>query len=161
MFRNIKIVVGIFAAAVFASCSQSEGNFAGWEYAPDMYYAKGPEAFRMLAKDTADMYKHMWNPVKNTIARGKLDYYFPYENTIADYERAKKEVMCPDKVPATLVNIQEGKRLFDINCIVCHGPLGKADGTIVKDDRNDPAQQADVLDTVRYWFNQFMAWFIK
>lgn len=37
----------------------------------------------------------------------------------------------------------------------------RADGTIVKDDRNDPAQQADVLDTVRYWFNQFMGWFIK
>jgi phage terminase large subunit len=37
----------------------------------------------------------------------------------------------------------------------------RADGTIVKDDRNDPTQQADVLDTLRYWFNQFMGWFIK
>jgi hypothetical protein len=37
----------------------------------------------------------------------------------------------------------------------------RADGTIVKDNRNDPAQQADVLDTVRYWINQFMSWFIK
>lgn len=37
----------------------------------------------------------------------------------------------------------------------------RADGTIVKDDRNDPAQQADVLDTVRYWINQFMGWFVK
>ncbi|MDF2381335.1 PBSX family phage terminase large subunit [Nostoc ellipsosporum NOK] len=37
----------------------------------------------------------------------------------------------------------------------------RADGTIVKDDRNDPAQQADVLDTVRYWCNQFMPWYIK
>lgn len=37
----------------------------------------------------------------------------------------------------------------------------RADGTIVKDDRNDPSQQADVLDTIRYWCNQFMPWFIK
>lgn len=37
----------------------------------------------------------------------------------------------------------------------------RADGTIVKDNRNDPAQQADVLDTVRYWINQFMGWFVK
>lgn len=37
----------------------------------------------------------------------------------------------------------------------------RADGTIVKDDRNDPTQQADVLDTIRYWFNQFMGWYLK
>lgn len=37
----------------------------------------------------------------------------------------------------------------------------RADGTIVKDDRNDPAQQADVLDSVRYWFNKFMGWFVR
>jgi PBSX family phage terminase large subunit len=32
----------------------------------------------------------------------------------------------------------------------------RADGTIVKDDRNDPAQQADALDTFRYFCNTFM-----
>ena len=37
----------------------------------------------------------------------------------------------------------------------------RADGTIIKDNRDDPTQQADVLDTVRYWINQFMGWFIK
>jgi phage terminase large subunit len=36
-----------------------------------------------------------------------------------------------------------------------------ADGTIEKKNRKDPAQQADVLDTTRYWFNMFMGWFIK
>ena len=36
-----------------------------------------------------------------------------------------------------------------------------AEGKIQKDDRKDPAQQADVLDTVRYWINMFMGWFIK
>lgn len=35
----------------------------------------------------------------------------------------------------------------------------RADGTIVKEDRNDPAQQADALDTFRYFCNKFMAWF--
>jgi len=37
----------------------------------------------------------------------------------------------------------------------------RADGTIVKNDRNDPAQQADVLDTGRYWFNMFMGKFAE
>ncbi len=37
----------------------------------------------------------------------------------------------------------------------------RADGTIVKDNRDDPTQQADVLDTVRYWCNQLMSWYVK
>lgn len=37
----------------------------------------------------------------------------------------------------------------------------RADGKILKEDRDDPAQQADTLDTVRYWCNQFMGWFVK
>jgi hypothetical protein len=43
----------------------------------------------------------------------------------------------------------------------CENVKTRADGTIVKDDRNDPAQQADCLDTGRYWFNQFMGWYVK
>ncbi|HET6255848.1 MAG TPA: phage terminase large subunit [Puia sp.] len=35
----------------------------------------------------------------------------------------------------------------------------RADGTIVKEDRNDPAQQSDALDTFRYFCNNFMDWF--
>lgn len=35
------------------------------------------------------------------------------------------------------------------------------DGTIKKKDRNDPAQQADALDTWRYFLNTFMSDFIK
>lgn len=36
-----------------------------------------------------------------------------------------------------------------------------ADGKIKKGDRNDPRQQADALDTFRYWCNTFMAQFVK
>lgn len=36
-----------------------------------------------------------------------------------------------------------------------------ADGSIEKRNRKDPAQQADVLDTIRYWCNMFMGWYAK
>jgi PBSX family phage terminase large subunit len=35
----------------------------------------------------------------------------------------------------------------------------RADGTIIKENRDDPAQQSDVLDTFRYFCNNFMDWF--
>lgn len=34
-------------------------------------------------------------------------------------------------------------------------------GKIVKTDRSDPTQQADALDTARYWFNQHLKHFVK
>lgn len=39
--------------------------------------------------------------------------------------------------------------------------LMNPDGTIVKVDRTDPAQQADALDCFRYWCDAFMKHFIK
>ncbi len=135
MTQKVTFYLVILAAAAFASCTQASGNFPGWEYAPDMYYGKGPEAYRMLEKDADNNYKRMWLPVKNTIARGKLAYVFPYANDTTGYAEAKKEFKCPENIPATQENIQEGKRLFDINCIVCHGPQGKGDGTIVKAEK--------------------------
>lgn len=35
----------------------------------------------------------------------------------------------------------------------------RADGTILKDDRDNPAQQADSLDGFRYFCNMFLGWF--
>lgn len=54
--------------------------------------------------------------------------------------------VCPVKAKAFIYDAENVKK--------------RADGTIVKDNRNDPAQQADVLDTVRYWCNQFLGWFV-
>lgn len=43
----------------------------------------------------------------------------------------------------------------------CENVKSLADGTIEKKNRKDPAQQADVLDTIRYFINQFLGWFAK
>ncbi|HZF99721.1 MAG TPA: phage terminase large subunit [Chitinophagales bacterium] len=43
----------------------------------------------------------------------------------------------------------------------CENVQALADGTILKENRKDPAQQADALDTVRYWINRYMKGFEK
>jgi hypothetical protein len=35
------------------------------------------------------------------------------------------------------------------------------DGTIKKGDRENPEQQADSLDTFRYYLNRYFKWFLK
>ena len=73
----------------------------------------------------------------------KLDKNQTLVNTIWKYYRIQ---ICPEKGKPAIFDAENVKK--------------RADGSIVKDDRDDPAQQADVLDTLRYWFNQFMGWFI-
>lgn len=41
----------------------------------------------------------------------------------------------------------------------CMNVKKRADGTILKDNRDDPTQQADALDTLRYFINNFLNWF--
>ncbi len=43
----------------------------------------------------------------------------------------------------------------------CQNVKMLADGSIQKGDRTDPTQQADALDTLRYFCNTFLAWFIQ
>lgn len=58
--------------------------------------------------------------------------------------------------PVEICPVKAIPAIFD-----CENVKKRADGTILKTNRDDPAQQADVLDTLRYWFNQFMGWFVN
>lgn len=46
--------------------------------------------------------------------------------------------------------------IFDLKNVRVH-----PDGSIIKDNRKDPTQQADCLDTFRYYLNAFFGWFLK
>ncbi|MCS6905655.1 MAG: cytochrome c [Bacteroidia bacterium] len=99
------------------------------EYAPQMYRSKPLEPYQQTEynpyfKDG----KNMQDPVAGTIARGKSDYYYPYEPTPEGYERAGKELKNP--IPFTKENVEEGKRLYGIYCKHCHGTNGAGDGPV-------------------------------
>jgi mono/diheme cytochrome c family protein len=75
-------------------------------------------------------------PVKGTIPRGINHLVYPHPNTYEGYETAGKELKNP--IPLTPENLAEGKRLFEIFCVHCHGPEGKGDGTIVQNGKFPP-----------------------
>ena len=57
------------------------------------------------------------------------------------------------------VKIQESKAkglIYDLKNVKI-----SEDGKIEKSNRSDKAQQADALDTFRYWCNSFMGWYLK
>lgn len=151
--HTIKLFLSGLAIIAMAACGD-DPNDPGTEYAPDMYVSKGYEPYSQLQDQVRAVKdengkewlinkdgKNMRLPVKGTIARGQMDYYFPYDNTNDGYEKAGVELKNP--LAASEENLAEGKRVYEINCTPCHGKDGKADGTIVNDNKYPPPPSYD------------------
>ncbi len=77
--------------------------------------------------------KHLVEPVAGTVPRGKAEYVYPFPNTNEGYEEAGKKLKNP--LPKTPENLAEGKRLYELYCIHCHGEKGNGQGTIVQAEK--------------------------
>lgn len=145
---SIAILVSI-SIAIFASCSAG-GNNPGMEYAPNMYHSFAYEPLTQEANKPNTINANGMNmrlPAENTIARGQLD--FATYNLVKSAEGYEAASSLTNPAPATIYNLAEGKRLFNINCTPCHGEDGQGNGTIVADGKfpKVPAY-ADRLPTI-------------
>lgn len=115
------IVSGI---TLMTSCSKDPKK-AGLEYMPDMYRSPSYEVYspNPLFKDSMSMRL----PVEGTIPTNFV--FFDYPNTTDGYEAASRDVKNP--LESNPENLAEGKRLFEIFCVHCHGSKGQGDGSIV------------------------------
>ncbi len=130
-----KIVLLMIGAGIILSvisCTQDPKK-PGYEYMPDMYRSPSYETNspNPLFADSMTSRK----PVAGTVSRGH-DFPFAYQNTIDAYEVAGKELHSP--IEKSAANLGEGKRLFEIYCIHCHGSEGKGDGTMVQNGKFPP-----------------------
>lgn len=145
---SIAILVSI-SIAIFASCSAG-GNNPGMEYAPNMYHSFAYEPLTQEANKPNTINANGMNmrlPAENTIARGQLD--FATYNLVKSAEGYEAASSLTNPASATIYNLAEGKRLFNINCTPCHGEDGQGNGTIVADGKfpKVPAY-ADRLPTI-------------
>ncbi len=122
---------------LWACSSPERTRDTGIEYAPQMYHSIPLEPYSQLAYNPyLPKGMNAQAPVEGTVARGKMDYYYPYPNTPEGYEQAGKELKNP--LPYTIENIKEGKRLYMHFCVYCHGPKGMADGILVQKGKFPP-----------------------
>lgn len=124
--------VGMVSLAVLVSACTSRGNNPGWEYAPDMVYSKGYEAYSQGDSNVINPYgMNMREPVKGTVAIGKEDYFFPFENSGEGYEASAAATY-----PANFEDKNgRGKYMYNIYCTPCHGVSGTNDGEVFKPNR--------------------------
>jgi len=123
----------ISMAVVFISCKDKRDT--GSAYMPDMAYSRAYETYaaRDSAIFTADPndagHKIFYNnlPPAGTIKRGEL---FPFTLPM-DSVGYKMSAEVKNPLPSlTGKELEEAGRLFNINCAVCHGAKGVADGPL-------------------------------
>lgn len=134
-----KFTVAIAAIVSISSCKE-EGGLAP-EYMPDMYRSPSIETYvdygevrGELTNEEMVNKSNALEPVKGTIARGYMPY--AYENSPEGYELAGQNLKNPIPYSEDVVN--DGKELFGMFCVHCHGDKGQGDGTLVQRDKFPP-----------------------
>ncbi len=131
------IMVGFIA--IMASCNDPQSP--GYTYFPDMAYTT---AFKTYTENpNFDDSTSARLPVKGTIPRGMLpdnvensmNYLYGHYTTGTEAERAEAGNKISNPLPLTEEILAEGKRLYNINCAICHGSKGEGDGFIVENEK--------------------------
>ena len=119
MRKYIKFNIALLVLATIVSCSDKRER--QYQYMPDMYVAVPYEAD---AEKGNTGFSSNLKPVNGTIARGNVPY--EYEDTNADYEKAKSELSSP--LVQDEVSLEKGKKMYTIYCVSCHGKKGDGNG---------------------------------
>ena len=143
------LMLTLVVAIVLAGCA-AKGDFAGREYAPNMYHSVAYEPLSQITDESA-------GTIVNSLDNGRGEYFNsnkynpnrmnmrePAPNTV----KRNKYGMLPyrikmvpkDSIPIvtagltspldSTVSLADGKLLFEMYCKHCHGPKGEGDGKV-------------------------------
>jgi len=128
MKNILKITIALAFLFSLSSCwgDKSKPNY---QYMPDMYKSVGYETYTENPNFSNGMTTQL--PVEGTIARGDVPY--EYENTNEGYDAAKLDLKNPLELAEA--NLDNGKKMYNIYCISCHGKAGAGDGVLVQREK--------------------------
>ncbi len=159
---NIKYQIlaffGIVISMGLMSCQSASGNQTGSEYMPDMAHSVAYEANtfgyyynnRWGTKEELHAMVQPRNPIEGTISRGMTNAspgHVPYYYSDSEEERirATNEII-NNPFPITSKGLETGKRLYNIQCGICHGEKGDGNGYLAREDGGKyPVQPANFL----------------
>ncbi|UBM57279.1 cytochrome c [Marinilongibacter aquaticus] len=147
------------AVGVFVASCGKDPEKTGWEYAPNMYNSRAYEAMTQWRKNDVNPHgMNMREPVPGTIAR--VDHPTDFENwdgtTIHDlmiYDTNKDSLEWDSEhlinpIPWSEEVEDQGKVLYERNCMHCHGAKGHGDGKVAAIYKGVPDYSSDALKNV-------------
>lgn len=135
MKRTTFLTAGLITMIIVTISSCGSKREPGRIYMPDMAYSRAYETYalrdsNLFTEDVNDRgHKIFYNnqPVAGTIKRNEL---FPY-TLLNDSNGYKMSAAVKNPLgPLTHIDSLEASRLFNINCAICHGPKGIANGPL-------------------------------
>ncbi|NNM94224.1 MAG: cytochrome c [Bacteroidia bacterium] len=128
MFMKMVPVLGagIYFSLLFSSCTKNNPDSSGVEYMPDMYRSPSYED-NSVNPNFADSMTDR-RPVTGTVPVGFWPDPFP--NTPDGWTAARQYLK--DPYPATAEVQDQGKAIYGIYCVHCHGKEGEGDGPVGK-----------------------------
>jgi mono/diheme cytochrome c family protein len=145
-FHNILLIV--LGMSMWAC--KAKDDFQGLEFAPNMYHSVPYEGLTQITNENEGKWlsnredglgeyynsnpnnsfgMNMREPVPNTVKRNE-NGYLPYRIHKDSAEYAGRVLINPvDSTPDILT---EGKTLFGVYCLTCHGETGQGDGLVGK-----------------------------
>ena len=124
--KKINLILFSTALATLMLSSCGDKRDPGRIYMPDMTYSRALETYapNNLKQEGINYLNY---PVQGTIRRGDLFAY----TLLNDSNGYKMSVEIKDPLPALdSVQLLEAKRLFNINCAICHGENMDAQGPL-------------------------------
>jgi mono/diheme cytochrome c family protein len=122
MKKILQLMIMLTIILWFSSCNKDKNN-PGYAFWPDMAYTTASKSYT-----TSNVFANgltMQAPPVGTIPRG--EFIYPYKAKSPDDQlKAGLELINP--IEASPANLAEGKRLYEIFCINCHGIGGNGDG---------------------------------
>lgn len=118
--KNFKLIIALVVFASIISCNDKKTRQA--QYMPDMY-----ESIPYNADGAEGLGGEPVNnkPVAGTISRGGTHAY-DIPDSIDGYDQAKTSLNSP--LTKDEVNLDNGKKMYNIYCISCHGKKGDGNG---------------------------------
>ncbi len=133
MFKVKKYsLLSVLIALVATSCIRNPKS-PGREYIPDMAHSTAYETYTPNPVFSNGMTAQL--PPEGSIAQGQKIY--PYTNSTEGYEQAGVELKNPYHFTEEYIK-GEAKRLYTVNCAICHGDKGEADGHLIQIEKFPP-----------------------
>ena len=121
----MKTIVLLFILSTLCACSKNPQE-RGYTVFNDMVHSPAYEAYSVNPV-TLDG-KTMMDPVKGSIARGKMPHAYGRSET----ESIRAGIELKDPYQETELSLKRGAYLYKSFCVSCHGETGGGDGPIIK-----------------------------
>lgn len=136
--KRITYITTLFSACILmvSSCKTDKRN-PGHEYMPDMFVSRAYESYVRLdpnkfttdpARRGGSQIYYDAKPVAGTMARSETVLIYELPNDSAGYKMSAMVKNPFDSI--SVADMEESKRLFNINCAICHGEKGTANGPL-------------------------------